>query len=38
MVKAYVDGLLPEGNARVNQAMTGIAPDDTYALIGGPGA
>ncbi len=38
MVKAYVDGLLPEGNARVNQAMSaGIAPDDTYALIGALG-
>ncbi len=38
VVQAYVDGLLPEGNARVNQAMSaGIAPDDTYALIGALG-
>lgn len=38
LVKAYVDGLLPEGNARVNQAMSaGVAPDDTYALIGALG-
>lgn len=37
-VKAYIDGLLPEGSARVNQAMSaGIAPDDTYALIGALG-
>lgn len=34
VVGAYLDGLLPEGNARVNAAMTaGVAPDDTYALV-----
>lgn len=34
LVTAYIDGLLPEGNARVNHAIAaGIAPDDTYALI-----
>jgi serine/threonine-protein kinase HipA len=34
VVRAYLDGLLPEGNARINAAMTaGVAPDDTYALV-----
>jgi len=34
LVGAYLDGLLPEGNARINAALTaGIAPDDIYALI-----
>jgi serine/threonine-protein kinase HipA len=34
LVRNYLDGLLPEGDARVNQALTaGVAPDDTYALI-----
>lgn len=34
LVRTYLDGLLPEGNARVSHAMTaGIPPDDTYALI-----
>lgn len=34
LVTAYLDGLLPEGNARVNHALTaGVAPDDTYALV-----
>ena len=34
LVKAYLDGLLPEGNARVNHALTaGVAPDDTFGLI-----
>ncbi|QWZ09687.1 HipA domain-containing protein [Nocardioides panacis] len=34
LVGAYLDGLLPEGSARVNHALTaGVAPDDTYALI-----
>lgn len=34
LVKAYLDGLLPEGNARVNHALSaGVVPDDTYALI-----
>jgi len=34
VVKAYLDGLLPEGNARVNAAMSaGIPPDDSYALV-----
>lgn len=34
LVKVYLDGLLPEGNARVNHALSaGIAPDDTFALI-----
>lgn len=38
LVKAYVDGLLPEGNARVNRAISaGISPDDSYALIGALG-
>lgn len=34
LVTAYLDGLLPEGNARVNAAFgAGVAPDDTYALV-----
>ena len=34
LVKAYLDGLLPEGNARANHAMSaGVSPDDTFALI-----
>lgn len=34
LVKVYLDGLLPEGNARVNQAMSaGIPPADTFALL-----
>jgi serine/threonine-protein kinase HipA len=34
LVRTYLDGLLPEGTARVNHAMTaGVAPDDTSALI-----
>lgn len=34
LVRVYLDGLLPEGNARVNYALTaGVPPDDTYALI-----
>ena len=34
VVQAYLDGLLPEGNARINAALTaGVAPDDTYALV-----
>ncbi|MGH3351451.1 MAG: type II toxin-antitoxin system HipA family toxin [Nocardioides sp.] len=34
LVKAYLDGLLPEGNARTNHAMSaGVSPDDTFALI-----
>lgn len=34
LVKNYLDGLLPEGNARVNHALSaGVPPDDTFALI-----
>lgn len=34
LVRAHLDGLLPEGNARVNHALSaGVAPDDTFALI-----
>lgn len=34
LIKAYLDGLLPEGNARVNHALgAGMAPDDTFGLI-----
>jgi serine/threonine-protein kinase HipA len=34
IVKNYLDGLLPEGNARVNHALSaGVPPDDTLALI-----
>ncbi|GAA3594050.1 hypothetical protein GCM10022223_06310 [Kineosporia mesophila] len=34
LVRTYLDGLLPEGNARTNHAMAaGIAPDDTLGLI-----
>lgn len=33
-VRAYLEGLLPEGNARVNAALTaGVPVEDTYALI-----
>lgn len=34
LVKAYLDGLLPEGNARVNYAMSAdLTVDDTFGLI-----
>lgn len=34
LVRSYLDGLLPEGNARTNHAMdAGVAPDDTFGLI-----
>lgn len=34
LVRAYLDGLLPEGNARVNHAMSvGVPPDDTVGLL-----
>lgn len=34
LVRTYLDGLLPEGNARVNHALAaGVAPDDTFALV-----
>lgn len=34
IVKNYLDGLLPEGNARVNHAMNaGVRPDDTFGLV-----
>ncbi len=34
LVHNYLDGLLPEGNARINQALSaGVAPDDTFGLI-----
>lgn len=34
LVKNYLNGLLPEGNARVNHALSaGVPPDDTFALI-----
>lgn len=33
-VNAFLDGLLPEGNALLNYALdAGLAPDDTYGLI-----
>ncbi|MCL2781418.1 MAG: HipA domain-containing protein [Actinomycetia bacterium] len=33
-VTAFVDGLLPEGNARTNYAIeAGLRPEDTYGLI-----
>lgn len=33
LVRTYLDGLLPEGNARVNQAIAaGVPPDDTFGL------
>ncbi len=33
LVKNYLDGLLPEGNARTNHAMAaGVPPDDSFAL------
>ncbi len=33
-VRNYLDGLLPEGNARTNHALSaGVTPDDTFALI-----
>jgi len=35
LIKNYVDGLLPEGNARVNHALeAGVGHDDSFALIG----
>jgi len=35
LVKNYIDGLLPEGNARVNHALeAGVGHDDSLALIG----
>lgn len=35
LVKNYIDGLLPEGNARVNHALeAGRAHDDSFGLIG----
>jgi len=34
LVTAYLDGLLPEGNARVNHALSaGVAPDDSLGLV-----
>jgi serine/threonine-protein kinase HipA len=34
LIKNYLDGLLPEGNARVNHAFgAGVPADDTFALI-----
>lgn len=34
LVKNYLDGLLPEGNARTNHAMSaGVPPDDSFAMI-----
>lgn len=34
IIKNYLDGLLPEGNARVNHAMSaGVPPDHTFGLI-----
>lgn len=34
LVRNYIDGLLPEGNARVNAALAaGAPPDDSFALI-----
>lgn len=34
LVRTYLDGLLPEGNARTNHALSaGVAPDDTFGLI-----
>lgn len=34
LVRNYLDGLLPEGNARTNHALSaGVAPDDTFGLI-----
>lgn len=34
LVRSYLDGLLPEGNARINHAISaGVAPDDTFALM-----
>lgn len=33
-VRVFIDGLLPEGNARTNYALAaGVAPEDTFALI-----
>lgn len=35
VVRAVLDGLLPEGQARLNHAMNaGCDPDDTFALLG----
>lgn len=34
LVRNYLDGLLPEGNARINHALAvGITPDDTFGLM-----
>lgn len=34
LVKNYLDGLLPEGKARTNHAMSaGVPPDDSFAMI-----
>lgn len=34
LVKNYLDGLLPEGNARTNHALSaGVPPDDSFAMI-----
>ncbi len=34
LVRTYLDGLLPEGNARVNHAMAaGLSPDDSLGLM-----
>lgn len=34
-VRVFLDGLLPEGNARVNWAIdAGLAPEDTFAMVG----
>lgn len=34
LIKNYLDGLLPEGNARINHAFAaGVPADDTFALI-----
>ncbi|EWT03339.1 phosphatidylinositol kinase [Intrasporangium oryzae NRRL B-24470] len=33
-VRVFLDGLLPEGNARTNYALSaGVAPEDTFGLI-----
>lgn len=33
-VRVFIDGLLPEGNARTNYALSaGLAPEDTFGLI-----
>jgi len=34
LLRTYLDGLLPEGNARTNHALgAGVSPDDTFGLI-----